>query len=264
MATAVVQQPCETTFHALSKARRGVLMVDYDGTLAPFTADREHARPYPEVRDMIEAIMALTNTEVVIISGRHADEVVDLLQICPNPEVWGCHGLEYITRHGTRYRIQIPASTAQELTDVSAALDDEGLEEMIEIKHGIIAVHWRDLPFNIAREVELTARRVFSAVSRSAELVVRSFDGGVELRSVLATKAAAVRSVMARHGDRIPAAYLGDDWTDEDAFQVMKGLGLPILVRQQYRPTCADVWLSPPEQLHEFLTRWLCACGGAA
>jgi len=39
---------------------------------------------------------------------------------------------------------------------------------------------------------------------------------------------------MGRHS---AIAYLGDDQTDEDAFEALHGQGLSVLVRSQYRPT---------------------------
>jgi len=50
---------------------------------------------------------------------------------------------------------------------------------------------------------------------------------------------------------------LGDDRTDEDAFKSIKGRGLGVLVREAFRPTYADVWIKPPEELLAFLARWL-------
>ncbi len=69
-------------------------------------------------------------------------------------------------------------------------------------------------------------------------------------------KGYALKTVLAELGTAAAAAYLGDDFTDEDAFKVMKGAGLSVLVREQYRPTAADVWLKPPEELLEFLMHW--------
>ncbi len=55
-------------------------------------------------------------------------------------------------------------------------------------------------------------------------------------------------------------AYLGDDRTDEDAFCALQGRGLNVLVRRERRPTAADLWLEPPEDLLWFLRHWLDIC----
>jgi len=44
--------------------------------------------------------------------------------------------------------------------------------------------------------------------------------------------------------------------TDEDAFRAVKPRGIAVLVRPQFRPTTADVWLRPPDELVEFMRHW--------
>ena len=54
-----------------------------------------------------------------------------------------------------------------------------------------------------------------------------------------------------------PAAYLGDDLTDERAFAALGTRGLSVLVRPAWRPTRARAWLRPPEEVRAFLACWL-------
>ena len=56
----------------------------------------------------------------------------------------------------------------------------------------------------------------------------------------------------------------GDDHTDEDAFDAMRGRGLSVLVRPELRDTGADIWLRPPHELVSFLQHWCDCCGVAA
>jgi trehalose-6-phosphatase len=95
-------------------------------------------------------------------------------------------------------------------------------------------------------------------------LALLAFDGGLELRAPGKNKGDAVNAILAETGPGVPAAYLGDDQTDEDAFRAIKGKGLAILVRPELRPTLADVWLRPPDELGRFLRDWLLACGAEA
>ncbi|MFZ1084043.1 MAG: hypothetical protein WAN35_03650 [Terracidiphilus sp.] len=59
--------------------------------------------------------------------------------------------------------------------------------------------------------------------------------------------------------DDTPVAYLGDDATDEDAFQALSGRGLCVLVRPRWRPSSAHLWLRAPRELRRFLADWLTA-----
>jgi len=62
-----------------------------------------------------------------------------------------------------------------------------------------------------------------------------------------------------------PVTYLGDDLTDESAFcavNCVRNPHLSVLVRRARRPTAAEVWLHPPEELRWFLRRWMNAVSG--
>ncbi|MBW7930326.1 MAG: hypothetical protein H3C57_03355 [Gammaproteobacteria bacterium] len=81
------------------------------------------------------------------------------------------------------------------------------------------------------------------------------FDGGAEIRAPGTTKAVAVAGILADVPAALPLACLGDDLADEDA-SALHVDGLRVLVRPRFRPTAADVWLRPPEELPAFLKIW--------
>ena len=55
---------------AIPTAASRVLMLDYDGTLAPFQPRPERALPYPGVREALASLIEAAGTRIVIISGR--------------------------------------------------------------------------------------------------------------------------------------------------------------------------------------------------
>ena len=81
----------------------------------------------------------------------------------------------------------------------------------------------------------------------------------MELRAADVSKGQAVQKILEEAPDDAMVAYLGDDPTDEDAFKVLDGCGLRVLVRKDYRDTDADVWIRPPEELLDFLDHWIIA-----
>jgi trehalose 6-phosphate phosphatase len=83
------------------------------------------------------------------------------------------------------------------------------------------------------------------------------FDGGVELRPTDRTKGTVVRQILSQEPAAIPAAYLGDDLTDEDAFTALGNRGYSVLVRSEIRASAAEFWLRPPAELLEFLGNWI-------
>lgn len=237
-----------------------VLLLDYDGTLAPFCVDRGLAVPYPEIPSLILRIMN-QGTRVVLISGRPAKELQHLIGISPPPEIWGSHGLERLTTDG-RYEVSSVPVHKDCLLAAAAILRDAGLEEQTEIKPGGVAVHWRGLSPARAERLAREVPELWQPLLDRAPLRLLEFDGGLEIHVAGAGKGDAVRAILKESGPDSAIAYLGDDQTDEDAFQALKGIGLTVLVRPQSRPTAADIWLQPPHELLQLLQEWFRVSGG--
>ena len=257
------QAPYSSFLDQVSGAHQRILLLDYDGTLAPFTAKRDQAFPYPEIPALLERIMRC-GTRLVLISGRSAPEVISLIGMLPHPEVWGSHGLERIMADGSHFLGALPASAEAGLKDAFLTLQEVGLDKFLERKLGSIAAHWRGLPVEEQESLRVRVLKAWQPLLAHYPLTLLEFDGGLEIRLVSANKGDAVRCIL-REAEVPPVvAYLGDDCTDEDAFHALKGRGLPILVSPQPRPTAAEIWLKPPHELLDFLRQWLVACGGAA
>jgi trehalose-phosphatase len=86
----------------------------------------------------------------------------------------------------------------------------------------------------------------------------------LELRSIDRTKGTAVEEIFADEPDDVPAAYLGDDLTDEDAFVAVGNKGYSILVRGEVRASFARFWLHPPDKLLDFLDAWIASSQSAS
>lgn len=247
-------------FEHLRRAPSRALMLDYDGTLAPFTPERNRAFPYPGIPELVAKIIG-TGTRVVLISGRPATELLFLSGIHPHPEIWGSHGSERLLPDGS-YHVEQPLSAHQAALRAAArSLEESGLSSQMEIKPGGIAVHWRGLSTEQREPIETNVAQLFRAAAKDSGLLLLPFDGGLELRAPGKNKGDAVSAILADADSRAAAAYLGDDQTDENAFRAIKGRGIAILVRPEPRATAADLWLRPPEELGRFLRDWLGACG---
>src|SRR5438093_12115470 len=97
---------CVSFLERVRRATSRALLLDYDGTLAPFTPDRTRAFPYREIPELVSQIMR-HETRVVLISGRAATELLFLSGIHPHPEIWGSHGLERLYPDGA-YEVHTP------------------------------------------------------------------------------------------------------------------------------------------------------------
>ncbi len=239
----------------LGSTKQGLIMLDYDGTLAPFTEDRDNAVPYPGVKKHIASLMALTNCIIVIITGRDTNQLVSLLGIYPHPEIWGSHGLEVLHSDDTTSPANIPPEQKQALKKASEWCIDQHMEEQIEKKTGCVALHTRGMDSNSARRCESKVKDAWTPIAQQTNLIIKNFDGGIEIRVKESNKANAVNQLLEKFPNAV-SAYLGDDLTDEDAFAALKGKGLCVLVRDKLKPTLADIWIRPPEELIGFLERF--------
>jgi len=244
----------------LRSAPARVLLLDYDGTLAPFTPNRDHAFPYPGVPELLARIRD-HGTRLVLVSGRPARELIPLSGIHPHPEIWGSHGLERLRPDGT-YEVAA-GSTEQEtgLLRAAAILRERGFERRLELKSGSVAAHWRGLGSSEEERFREQILSLWTPLILPHGLALRPFEGGREISSKERSKADAVRTILNEVPGEAAVAYLGDDQTDEDAFCALKGKGLTVLVRSEPKATSADIWLKPPEELIEFLQQWLLAGG---
>ncbi len=252
--------PLEDFFQRLQRAARRILMIDYDGTLAPFHEDPVQAKPYPGVIERLDAIMDDPQTQVVLVTGRWTRNVVPLLPLRRLPEIWGAHGWEQLRPDGAYGQAQISQRALDGLFQTDAWMEQiQQLGGRYEYKPGGLAIHWRGLaPDQIAAIQRLVSEK-WSAQEMDKDLAWHDFDGGIELRAQGRDKGYVVDTVLAKSQAAV-SAYLGDDATDEDAFKAIKGRGLSVLVRPEYRATAAEVWIRPPEELLSFLERWQSSC----
>lgn len=244
-------------FARVARAEKRVLFLDFDGTLAPFQARPDQVRPYPGFVRMLDEIMAQPGSRVVIVTGRRLDGLAPVLDLERPAEMWGAHGWQRLVP-GAPLTAYEPSSGAREALALAesraASLRHWGAR--VERKPASVAVHWRGLHVLSREAVREALRRCWHAPSRSPEVEVLEFDGGVELKALGRDKGAVVNKVLAEAGKEAVTAYLGDDSSDEDAFAAIRGRGLGVLVRPAVRRTGADVWLRPPREVAGFLQRW--------
>jgi trehalose 6-phosphate phosphatase len=252
-------------FGGFRSAAKPLLMLDYDGTLAPFRVDRFKALPWAGVRELLTDIQNHGRTRLVIITGRPASEIAPLLDVEWTPEVWGLHGAERLHPDGRKEMTKTPAASRRRLDEVESKLDRDAFGGLFEKKENAAVMHWRGVPAQRAKLIEKQTRKLFEPLAQVYGLTLLEFEAGLELRAG-PEKGDAVTALLKEttDGKLQPAAYLGDDITDEVAFRAIKGHGLGILVRRERRESEADAWLRPPDELREFFARWLQACGAPA
>lgn len=244
----------EAFFARLAAARDRVLLLDYDGTIAPFHADPAKAGPYPEVPELLRRIRAKPGNRVGIVTGRRLQDLRRPLEELPHDEAWASHGWEWVSNgvEGFHEPGGDLREALEQATHAIRPLIVPGIR--LETKIASRAVHWRGAPPELAARVRDDVIEAWEKFA-DGQLALLPFEQGVEIRARGHDKGDAVWAALAR-GEDVACAYLGDDFTDEDALRAIRPHGMGILVGEKLRETEAHAWITPPGELIAFLERW--------
>ena len=244
----------------LAAGRQPLICLDYDGTLSDIVADPAAATLVEGAAQVLQQLAL--HCPVAILSGRDLADVHDRVGVAG---IWyaGSHGFELIGPDGSRHQYD-PACAALEVLTAAAAELTEELGQipgaLVEHKRFAVAMHYRNVAADRAAEVVAAAHR--QGIRRG--LRITSGRKVVELRpDVDWDKGTALTWLGERihePGPLLPI-YIGDDLTDEDAFDavLLSGVtGIGIVVRHSEdgnRPTAAGFTLNSPAEVCALLRR---------
>lgn len=236
------------------EAGRMLVALDFDGTLAPIVPRPEDAMLLDAVEAPLLRLAERSDTVVAIVSGRALADVRDRLDL---PELYyaGNHGFE-IEGPGLE-QIHPAAQDArpalhEAIAGLESALDSESGVE-IEDKRFTLSVHYRRAN---GRGAEQRVRDAVDTHCRRPGLKVTGGKKVFEVRpDVDWHKGRATTFLLdAVSESAIPAIFIGDDRTDEDAFEVVRERGGGIVVgNPPPSDTRAAAWLRDPEDVAAFL-----------
>jgi trehalose-phosphatase len=246
----------------ITSARESLMFLDYDGTLSPIVSDPDAAALVEGAAEALELVGAVC--PVAILSGR---DLADIRARVGIPGIWyaGSHGFELTGPEGT-YHCNEAAAASVPLFEQAAAELTSALATIagvrIEHKRFAVAVHYREVaPEHVDAIVALVHH-----IGHRDGLRVTSGRMLVELRPDIdwdkGTTLAWIRDRIDPAGALLPI-YIGDDLTDEDAFDAVHFDGIGIVVGHDEdgdRKSAAHFSLQSPEQVREFLQRgskWL-------
>jgi trehalose 6-phosphate phosphatase len=211
-----------------------LLLLDYDGTLAPIVCDPAAARPEPGVVAVLARLLARFPA-TVIITGRSAPKVRAFLGdgVGERVQLAAAHGHAL---EGPLLTAEIGVEHLPALAAAAAALQLElqGVPgAAVEDNRFSVSVHFRCVPPERVADVHARVAAYMAAVGTRAGLVARAGNCVVELRPGMAwDKGRAAALLVGTLGmDRPDATVIaiGDDQTDEDTFRALRAdaPGLP-------------------------------------
>lgn len=232
-------------------AQRPTVLVatDFDGVLAPFVLDPLDARPQEGTVETLTALAAMPGTHAAIVSGRDL-ETLTRLSGTEGSAIGriGGHGAQ-TSRALTWHLDDDAAALLGRLPDLLAPLLADHPGVRLEHKPTAVVVHTRGLPAEQARAAEDAAEALGSSTDGLSVLRGKHV---VELGVVHADKGSALRALAEELGaDAV--LYLGDDVTDEHAFEVMAPPDVSIKVGEG--ATAAAHRVSGPSKVPAVLDR---------
>lgn len=234
--------------------KKVILFCDYDGTLTPIVKRPEMALLSNDVKDTLFQLKQ--HCYVVIVSGRELTDLENMVGI--NGLYYaGNHGFEIIGPEHFTTKFELGAEFLADVQKASKELERllKPIENsLIENKKLSLSVHYRLVK---EEEVPLVQKAVDEVLSRHPKLVKHYGKKVFELRpNINWNKGKALNYILEKlncnTADYIPI-YLGDDVTDEDAFNTIKNTGIGVLVSDEVKETGAHFRLHSPHEVHYFL-----------
>lgn len=242
------------------------VFLDYDGTLTPIVPQPENAHLSEAMRASLAELSR--SCPVAVVSGRDLPVLKGFVRL---------EGVYYAGSHG--FDIEGPGGRAFQQEEGRALLPELDAAERelgaglagipgarLERKRFSVAVHWRHVEEPRLPEVERVVASVLARhprLRRSGGKKVFEVRPDIDWHKGRAVEWLLEALGLAREG--VLPVFIGDDLTDEDAFETLKGRGLSLVVRGEdlERPTAADYALADVEEVRGFLD-WLRARAGGA
>ncbi|MBD1261120.1 bifunctional alpha,alpha-trehalose-phosphate synthase (UDP-forming)/trehalose-phosphatase [Maribacter polysiphoniae] len=214
------------------KAKKRMLFLDYDGTLSGFHVDPQKAGPDEELYALLDALNALKDTEVYLVSGRDKETFTKWFL----PKKYNMiveHGV-WISQNGEDFRMleNVKNDWMEKIRPVLESFVDRTPGSFIEEKNYSLAWHYRktDPDFGNLRANELNT--VLTSLIANDDLSILNGNKVMEIKSSNVNKGRATMRVLGE-GDYDFVFAIGDDWTDEFMFQELPERTVTVKVGRQ-------------------------------
>lgn len=234
-------------------ANKRCILLDYDGTLAPYQKIPSLATPSPELLQLLGTLTNDVSNEIIIISGRDEQTLENWLGHLP---------LTLVAEHGAsiKYKneewkelVNITPEWKDQIRPLMQLFVDRCAGSFIEEKKSTLAWHYRnthpELGFARSRELRNSLLQLITNTS------LQVIDGNkvLEVRMVGVDKGATAANLLAHFSPDF-VLCIGDDTTDEDMFRYLRDKGYTIKVGRGN--TAAQYTILSQREVFPFLRRF--------
>lgn len=225
------------------------LFLDVDGTLLDFNDDPRAVSVNPALSTLLHSLHGALDGALALVSGRDLDDL-DRLFDRPQWAAAGLHGLQLRRADGGFRRLTVTPEQQAAMHRETAALAARFEGVQLEDKRLAVALHCRRAP----HQFEPLRRAAMELIAKVPGYELQPGNLVIEFKPVGMDKGKAVSELLgsAPFAGRLPV-YLGDDFTDEHAFEsIRKKHGIGVLVGPP-RSTFADHSLAGPVAVQAWL-----------
>lgn len=236
-------------------------LFDYDGTLAPIAERPELATLPSGTRMNLEELARRSRFTVGIMSGRSLSDLKNIVNI-DGIIYSGNHGLEI---EAPEVRLDYPLAgeietALQNIHELLLGSVGKIAGVLVDNKRLSLSVHYRRVPQDRIPDVRRAFGQALKGFELPESLQVMRGKKIYEVRPAGWDKGSAVGLLIDKFGGfakNLLPIYLGDDWTDEDAFRALPDDSISVFVGGSRRRSAARYFLRSPSEVAEFLAMLL-------
>lgn len=205
-----------------------LLLLDFDGTLAPIVKLPREAKLPSETKKLLQQLSEKKGVYIAIISGRKLDDIKEKIGL-QNIIYGGNHGLEG-EFFGEKYSLPVPDKMLLTLKTIKKQMTQIAAEfkgVLIEDKDLTLSIHYRLANKQQVPEIKLLISRILKPYIVSKLISIIEEKKVIDIiPNLKCNKGSFAALIIKKITDRIKTRpeviIIGDDRTDEDIFQKFK------------------------------------------
>jgi trehalose 6-phosphate synthase/phosphatase len=232
------------------QAETRLIILDYDGTLVPFSGRPRKASPDRELVELLSALASDPSNDVVVASGRMRNIMNDWFAEL-NVSLIACHGA-WLKPKGREWRLSEALSNdwKEQLLPIFQLFKDRTPGSTVEEKEYALAWHYRNAEPELAALRASEFKDILFSFTGDLNLDVLEGKSVLEIKPVNVSKARAVSKWLPANSWQFIMAA-GDDNNDEVMFSELPATAYTIKIGMDISE--ARYYLESPTQLRRLL-----------